>query len=434
MTEKQAAWDQYPGYRIDLLPTESIGRVSYNGVVLVESAECLLVMESEHDARLYFPEGDINWALFNANQHTTFCPFKGDANYWDLASEQGVIENALWAYQEPFQQVDGLKGYVSFDTETLCVELVQSWAEQGHAVATRMPIWGDASDLVSLLDVQQKADKHFVGTPYPNPPIGTLIEELKEKRRRSVVEGGHQLSQAIVAASKTIPNQRVTSASMIFSKVASFEQPLDVKVDVLRQGRNFSTLQVQTEQNDEMRSTGILLMDSSPQDTIRDSVAMPDVAGPEDSVPLDMKVSGREIRVVDGAYTNDIDHMGPPELYAWIRFKNAPKEAYLNTALMTQATTHWTIAAALRPHPGMSQALAHVSISTGPLKADISFHDDVDVSQWMLYVNDAVYSGRGQAQGSGKIFSIDGRLLATYSIHTMIRGFDSSRAAGRNAM
>ena len=35
MTEKQAAWDQYPGYRIDLLPTESIGRVSYNGVVLV---------------------------------------------------------------------------------------------------------------------------------------------------------------------------------------------------------------------------------------------------------------------------------------------------------------------------------------------------------------------------------------------------------------
>ena len=51
----------------------------------------------------------------------------------------------------------------------------------------------------------------------------------------------------------------------------------------------------------------------------------------------------------------------------------------------------------------------------------------------MLYVNDAVYAGRGQAQGVGKIFSIDGRLLATYSVHTMIRDF-ADNGAGHNAM
>ena len=429
-----SAWDRYPGYRIDLLPCQSTGKVSYQGKVIAQSNACLLVKESEHDARLYFPESDVHWEFFETSQHQTHCPFKGDASYWSFRTQDEVVENVVWAYRAPFPEVGGLKGYVSFYTDKLKVELVQNWSgESGHAVATTLPIWGDAKDLLALLDVKPVADKQFTSTPYPNPPVGTFIPELKAKRRRSVVEGGHQLSQAIVAASKTIPGQRVTSASMIFSKAATFDEPLDVHVDVLRGGRSFSTLEVKTVQNNQMRSVALVLMDSASNDRIRQTMPMPKVAGPEESAPIDMKVTGREIRIVDAAYTNDLDHMGPPELYAWIRFRDAPAEPYLHTALMTQATTHWTIAAALRPHPGLSQALAHVSLSTGPLKTDISFHDDVDVTQWMLYVNDAVYSGKGQAQGVGKIFSIDGRLLATYSVHTMIRDFIDN-GSGHNAM
>ena len=52
------------------------------------------------------------------------------------------------------------------------------------------------------------------------------------------------LAQAIVAASKTMPHQRVTSAYMNFSKAAAFDAPLDVNVDVLRAGRTFSTVEV----------------------------------------------------------------------------------------------------------------------------------------------------------------------------------------------
>lgn len=437
-----SAWEKYPGYRIDLLPCQSVGRVLYQGQVIAESRACLMLMESEHDGCLYFPESDVRWELLEASDHRTTCPFKGEASYWSLKPDSEKdspgIENVLWTYADPMSQVSGMKGYVSFYTDKVTVQLVQSWSgEANHEVVTTLPVWGDAQDLADLLDVQPlhegESGGKFVSTPYPNPPIGTFIEQLKEKRRRSVVEGGHQLAQAVVAASKTVSNQRVTSASMIFSKAASFEEPLNVEVDVLRGGRNFSTLQVRTVQRDQIRSAGLVLMDSSNTDRIRQSMPMPDVPGPEQSAPIDMKVTGREIRIVDAAYTNDLDHIGPPELYAWIRFRDAPKEAYLNAALMTQATTHWTIAAALRPHPGLSQALAHVSLSTGPLKTDISFHDDVDVSQWMLYVNEAVYSGKGQAQGVGKIFSIDDRLLATFAVHTMIRDFVNT-GAGHNAM
>ncbi len=431
----ESAWDRYPGYRIDLVPCKAVGRILHAGQTLAQSDACLLVLESDHDARLYFPEGDVSWPLLVPSAHQTFCPFKGEANYWSLNSASGGFDNVAWTYREPFSEVEKLKGYVSFDTEKLAVEWVQNWSgEPDHAVVTRFPLWGDARDLLDLLDVKAVAEHQFVSSPYPNPPVGTFIPQLKEKRRRSVVEGGHQLAQAIVAAAKTIPEQRVTSASMIFSKAASFDEPLDIQVEVQRSGRSFSTLAVKTVQQGQMRSTALVLMDASPGDRIRHAPPMPNVAGPEAAIPIDMKVSGREIRIVDGAYTNDLDHIGPAELYAWIRFRDAPAEPCLHTALMTQATTHWTIAAALRPHPGLSQALAHVSLSTGPLKVDIAYHDAVNVTQWMLYVNDAVYAGHGQAQGIGKVFAIDGRLLATYAVHTMIRDFDQSRGAGHNAM
>ena len=39
-----------------------------------------------------------------------------------------------------------------------------------------------------------------------------------------------------------------------------------------------------------------------------------------------MRVTGRELRVVDGAYDPDPDRIGPPEIYAWMRFLETPAE------------------------------------------------------------------------------------------------------------
>ena len=62
---------------------------------------------------------------------------------------------------------------------------------------------------------------------------------------------------------------------------------------------------------------------------------------------------------------------------------------------MAQPTTHWTIAAAMLPHPGFGEAQAHVTLSTGIMGVTMAFHDDVDVTQWLLYSNPAIHAGRG---------------------------------------
>jgi acyl-CoA thioesterase-2 len=348
--------------------------------------------------------------LFEANDHHTICPFKGEADYWTLTATDPPTEDLIWAYPTPLDEVAGLKGHVGVYHERLRVELEERGTDDRDVNMTRVPTWGDAGDLVQLIDVQPNGPDQFVAPPYRD-------------KTRNVVEGGQILAEAIVAASKTVPEQRVTSAYMTFPKAASFDDPIDIKVEKLRTGRTFSTLAIRAEQNGVLCSPGLVLMDAGAPDTIGDRVAMPDVPGPYESEPYDMRVLGRDLRIVDGAYSPDPNSDGPPVIYAWVRFREAPAEEYLQSALVAQATTHWTIGAAMRPHHGFGEADAHVTMSTGIMSVGIAFHDDAPVTEWFLYANPAIWSGRGLAQGQGQVFSEDGRLMASYTVQAMIRGF-----------
>jgi acyl-CoA thioesterase II len=416
MAQIESAWGRYPDYRIDLVPVPATARVWHGDVLVAESDACLRLEEIDHVDRLYFPEADVRWELFEATDHHSVCPFKGEADYWTLSGAEPPYENVVWTYRQPFPEVAGIEGYVAFYHERLRIVLDEQWPDERAPVSTRFPDWGDARDLLGLIDVEPAGPGRFVGAPWP-------------KTRRNVVEGGQLLGQAIVAASKTIPNQRVTSATMIFSKAASFDDPLDVGVEVVRGGRTFSTVEVRIGQAEQLRSIGILLMDAGAPDVVRGTAVMPDVPGPLEAVPLDMGVTGRELRVVDAAYDPDPDRIGPPEIFTWVRFRDGPAAPYLHAALLAQSTTHWTIAAALRPHAGFGERDAHVTLSTGIMATSLALLDDVDVTRWLLYTNPAAYAGRGLAQGEGRVFTADGRLVATYSVQAMIRAFTAAPAA-----
>jgi uncharacterized protein (DUF427 family)/acyl-CoA thioesterase len=413
VVEIESAWPANPDYVIDLVPMPFTARVWAGDLLLAESHSALQLEETRHVDRLYFPESDVNWEYFEESVAHTICPFKGEASYWHLTAGDVHEKNVVWTYREPFDEVAGIKGYVSFYQERLRIELVEEWPGDGPlATATNsFPTWGDAADLVRLIDVEPAGGGRFVGPPYRDVS-------------RNVVEGGQMLAQAIVAAGKTIPDQRVTTAHMIFCKSAAFDSTLEVDVEVLRPGRTFSTLEVKISQHDKLRSAGLLLLDSGADDVIRGSIDMPDVGGPGDAQEMDtFRVTGRDIRVIDGAYDGDPDRIGPPEIYAWCRFKHAPAKSYLHTALLAQSTTHWTIAAAMRPHAGFGENIAHSTLSTGVMSISMAFHEVVDVTQWLFYANPAVYSGNGLAQGEGHVFTEDGRLVATYTMQAMIRNF-----------
>lgn len=423
MAAIESAWSRHPGYRIELVPWRGRGRVRLGERVLAESDACLLVHESDHAVQLYFPESSVAWEHFEATEHHTICPFKGEADYWTLTAADPPLENVVWTYRSPFEEVAGVEGYVAFYADRVAVELVDAFpSDPGHAVVHRCPPWGDAADLRRLLDVVPLAEGRFTSPPYPDPPVGTFLPQLRDAKERLVIEGGQLIGEAIVAASKTIPDQRVTSASMIFSRPALIDAAHQVEVDVLRRGRSFSTVETRSVQSGKLCSAGLLLLDAGAPDTVRGAAEPPDVPPPEACPQLDMGVTGRELRSVDDAYRR-LDEAGPPEIHTWVRFRDDPEREALHAALLAHSTTSWTIAAALRPHEGVSQTQAHVTLSTGILATTIAFHDAVDVTEWLLYVNPATYAGRGLVQGEGRVFTQDGRLVASYTVQGMVREF-----------
>lgn len=250
------------------------------------------------------------------------------------------------------------------------------------------------------------------------------------------MEAGQLLGSAVVAAAKEVPHQRVVSASMIFSRAAEHEASMSVEVEVLRSGHTFSSAQVRVHQHDSLCSAGIVLLDADAPDLIRSAVPMPEVDPPDRLRSHDQSgtvVAGRDIRVVDDAYTDDSDLIGPPELFVWTRFEDKPEYQYLHAALLTQSTTHWTVAAALRPHPHMTQSMAHRTISSGITMATITFHDEVDVTQWLLYSTRVTYAGHGHVQSEGRVHTEDGGLVASYAVHAMVRGLARPNIQGGNA-
>ena len=170
------------------------------------------------------------------------------------------------------------------------------------------------------MDVEQIDQGRFAASAYGETP-------------RDVVEGGQQIGAAIVAACKTLPAQRVTSAFMTFSKSVAHSQSQELSVEVLRSGRSFSTVEVRLVQDGTFRSAALMMLGAESDDAMRGVAPMSnDVPGPDEAVFLDTGVPGRELRIVDAAYDPDPDRVGPPEIYAWCRFRDNPAEHYLRTA------------------------------------------------------------------------------------------------------
>jgi len=405
--EVASLWPDHPDYGIELAPCRGRAVVRVGETVVASSSRALRLIETGHVERLYFPESDVETGFLHPTDRETICPFKGRASYWSVRTEECEADDLFWSYLDPFEEVAGIRGYLGVYHERAAVTVESSWPDGSSSIG-RFPCWGDQEDLQRLLDCQPAGDGRFIAPGY-------------HARERNVVEGGQLLGQAIVAASRSAPNQRVTWASMTFPRAADFDDPITLSVDQIRRGRTFSTFAVRSEQRGTLVAPALVLLDSGARDTIRACDPMPQVPGPHQSEPYDMGVTGRDLRIVDGNYSLDLDRIGSPEIHAWIRFRDSPDEPCMRQALVAQASTHWTIAAGLLPHPGFSEALAHVTLSMGPMAVSLSFHDDAPVDEWLLYSTNAIWSGRGLMQGDGRIWTRGGSLVASYSLQAMVR-------------
>ncbi|RFU46901.1 DUF427 domain-containing protein [Paraburkholderia sp. DHOC27] len=102
------------GHRIDIKQNSHRVRVIHQGVTMADTQAALTLAETGLPEVFYFPRADVNMARLERSDHASHCPFKGDASYFHLRTEDGLVENAVWCYENPFEGVQQIKGYLAF--------------------------------------------------------------------------------------------------------------------------------------------------------------------------------------------------------------------------------------------------------------------------------------------------------------------------------
>lgn len=81
----------------------------WNGQIIAETDRFETV-----EGNIYFPRHSLKDAFFKPSSHTTVCPWKGTASYFDVVVNGKVNENAAWYYADPKDAASNIKGHVAF--------------------------------------------------------------------------------------------------------------------------------------------------------------------------------------------------------------------------------------------------------------------------------------------------------------------------------
>ena len=106
-------------HRIELTRATGTWRAVHGGLTLAQSDAVLVMHEGSADPVHYFPASAIQSSHLTPTDHTSYCPFKGEASYWSATGKDG--ENIAWSYQDPYREMAQISGYVAFYTDKVDV-------------------------------------------------------------------------------------------------------------------------------------------------------------------------------------------------------------------------------------------------------------------------------------------------------------------------
>jgi len=86
-----------------------MARATWNGTVLVDSDDTVVV-----EGNQYFAASDIAEGALRPSNHTSVCPWKGTASYYDVVVGDEVNANAAWFYPHPKDAAKEITGRVAF--------------------------------------------------------------------------------------------------------------------------------------------------------------------------------------------------------------------------------------------------------------------------------------------------------------------------------
>lgn len=103
---QESVWDYPRPPRIE----QVIGRVvvRLGGVVVAETTGAVRVLETSHPPVFYLPLADFTPGAVVPAEGTTFCEFKGEAEYFDVVAGASRVPRGAWSYPRPVRGYEEL--------------------------------------------------------------------------------------------------------------------------------------------------------------------------------------------------------------------------------------------------------------------------------------------------------------------------------------
>jgi uncharacterized protein (DUF427 family) len=103
-----------PDHPITVTPNRERVLVRVAGALIADTREALVLQEASYPPVQYIPRKDVDMNLLQRTDHSSYCPFKGDASYYSIPSGGDKSVNAVWTYENPYPAVGQIKDYVAF--------------------------------------------------------------------------------------------------------------------------------------------------------------------------------------------------------------------------------------------------------------------------------------------------------------------------------
>ena len=103
-----------PDHPISIEANPSRVVVEVGGKIIADTRNALTLREASYPAVQYIPRRDVDMAALVRSEHTTYCPYKGDASYYSIPAGGDRSLNAVWTYENPFEAMAQIRDYVAF--------------------------------------------------------------------------------------------------------------------------------------------------------------------------------------------------------------------------------------------------------------------------------------------------------------------------------
>jgi len=109
---QESVWDYPRPPRLE--DSQSHIRVVFNGVTIADTHRAKRVLETSHPPVYYISPQDVDMQYLASVGGTTWCEWKGQAHYYNIAVNGKQSANVAWYYPRPNVDFAAIKDYLAF--------------------------------------------------------------------------------------------------------------------------------------------------------------------------------------------------------------------------------------------------------------------------------------------------------------------------------